>query len=577
MEKLPSSTEQPTMEQKGKSAAQDQGSKTDKIQQDNYTRPPRVSFGIELEFLVAHINRNRLDVDKDMPGLAPAEQSRGIFAVQALLEKYGFLTALESGEHSSADQLWIISADLSVKERDNRSDDTYCTLWDAVEISSPPLYASEEAYNLISALVRLLTTNLRVRVNSTCGLHVHVGNGHHQIDLRALRNYAALLWASEPVLSMLDCPTRSFNYWSKSIRRRHSVNLARGATANEAHGEMVAKQPRLVPRYVSRERRFGESPVASQTALLQHLRVDDDNPLILELGCDDDESEWEDADSQPFQRRRKPKGPRREELKEKTELQRISETNARLLDNESTRRELPPQTVFPASGTMASVASAGKLPLLDDQRTKKKPISVRDIDTLPENRSHIWPTSEIEDVLGGIDAVEPNTKLTWKGVAELLACDIGAHQIAYLLTDFENGRSNDRSLSSNWQGQLPINLFPEKDRICKPTVECRFAGGTLDAEWVVTWAKIQCRLLEWARDADPAQFMSVIGKLSRDDHSQECTYDVLDFLRDIGMYTELKYCQERLRRCEEAWYQCMLLQKAQLNKPDKPDKSAESN
>ncbi|KAM0299228.1 hypothetical protein ACHAPM_007992 [Fusarium culmorum] len=561
MEKLPSSTEQPTMEQKGKSVAQDQGSKTDKIQQDNYTQPPRVSFGIELEFLVAHINRNRLDVDKDMPGLAPAEQSRGIFAVQALLEKHGFLTALESGEHSSADQLWIISADLSVKERDNRSDDTYCTLWDAVEISSPPLYASEEAYNLISALVRLLTTNLRVRVNSTCGLHVHVGNGHHQIDLRALRNYAALLWASEPVLSTLDCPTRSFNYWSKSIRRRHSVNLARGATANEAHGEMVAKQP----------------PVASQTALLQHLRVDDDNPLILELGFDDDESEWEDADSQPFQRRRKHKGPRREELKEKTELQRISETNARLLDNESTRRELPLQTVFPASGTMASGASAGKLPLLDDQRTKKKPISVRDIDILPENRSHIWPTSEIEDVLGGTDAVEPNTKLTWKGVAELLACDIGAHQIAYLLTDFENGRSNDRSLSSNWQGQLPINLFPEKDRICKPTVECRFAGGTLDAEWVVTWAKIQCRLLEWARDADPAQFMSVIGKLSRDDHSQECTYDVLDFLRDVGMYTELKYCQERLRRCEEAWYQCMLLKKAQLNKPDKPDKSAKSN
>ncbi|KAM0379629.1 hypothetical protein ACHAPK_000205 [Fusarium culmorum] len=539
MEKLPSSTEQPTMEQKGKSVAQDQGSKTDKIQQDNYTQPPRVSFGIELEFLVAHINRNRLDVDKDMPGLAPAEQSRGIFAVQALLEKHGFLTALESGEHSSADQLWIISADLSVKERDNRSDDTYCTLWDAVEISSPPLYASEEAYNLISALVRLLTTNLRVRVNSTCGLHVHVGNGHHQIDLRALRNYAALLWASEPVLSTLDCPTRSFNYWSKSIRRRHSVNLARGATANEAH--------------------------------------DDDNPLILELGFDDDESEWEDADSQPFQRRRKHKGPRREELKEKTELQRISETNARLLDNESTRRELPLQTVFPASGTMASGASAGKLPLLDDQRTKKKPISVRDIDILPENRSHIWPTSEIEDVLGGTDAVEPNTKLTWKGVAELLACDIGAHQIAYLLTDFENGRSNDRSLSSNWQGQLPINLFPEKDRICKPTVECRFAGGTLDAEWVVTWAKIQCRLLEWARDADPAQFMSVIGKLSRDDHSQECTYDVLDFLRDVGMYTELKYCQERLRRCEEAWYQCMLLKKAQLNKPDKPDKSAKSN
>lgn len=46
-------------------------------------------------------------------------------------------------------------------------------------------------------------------------------------------------------------------------------------------------------------------------------------------------------------------------------------------------------------------------------------------------------------------------------------------------------------------------------------------------------------MLEWARDAEPSQLMRFIGKLSRDDVSRECTYDVLDFLRDLGVYTEL--------------------------------------
>ncbi|KAG7421037.1 hypothetical protein Forpe1208_v001255 [Fusarium oxysporum f. sp. rapae] len=66
-------------------------------------------------------------------------------------------------------------------------------------------------------------------------------------------------------------------------------------------------------------------------------------------------------------------------------------------------------------------------------------------------------------------------------------------------------------------------------------------------------------MLEWARDADPSQLMRVIGKLSRDDVSRECTYDVLDFLRDLGMYAELKHCQERLLRAEKAWFECTML------------------
>ncbi|GKU01447.1 hypothetical protein FLAG1_03490 [Fusarium langsethiae] len=549
------------MEQKGKKDAQDHGPETNKMQQNDYTRPPRISFGIELEFLVARIGQDKPDVDKDMPGLAPATQTDGQDVVQKLLKKHGFNTSTQAAAHSSANQLWIITGDGSVKEKNNRREPPYCTLWDSVEISSPPLYSSEEAYNLVSAVVRLLTTNLRVRVNASCGLHVHVGNGPHQLDLRALRNYAALLWASEPVLSTLHCPTRSFTFWSNSIRRRQGLNLAKGATANEAH-RWLLDEPRIVPRFISRARKFGESPTTSHTSLRQHLRTDGNDPLMLELSYDNDESDWEDADSKPFERPKKPKGPRREELKGPREVDICSdEARAALLDSESTRRELPPQIVFPVSEIMASCVTPGRLPLLNDQRTKKKPISCREIDTLPRNRNEINLPRRDDDDFVDIDSIEANTKLAWRGVAELLACDVGAHQLAYLMTSYDEFTSYAcKGRGSNWKGQLPDNLFPkEEGRLSHPTVESRLAAGSLDAEWVVTWTKIQCRLLEWARDADPAQFMNVIGKLSRDDHSQECTYDVLDFLRDIGMYTELKYCQERLRRCEEAWYQCILM------------------
>ncbi|KAG8675291.1 hypothetical protein FPOAC2_01341 [Fusarium poae] len=557
MNNLPNSTEQPIMEQKGKKVAQDQGSKTDKMEQDNYTRPPRVSFGIELEFLVARNTDNVPDVDKDVPGIAPATYMSGRDAVKKLLQDHGFCVSGYAA-HSSSDQLWIVTRDGSVSENFNES--TRQIRWDPVEISSPPLYSSEEAYNLISAVVRLLTTNLRVRVNTTCGFHVHVGNGPHQLDLRALRNYAALLWASEPALSTLHCPTRSFAYWSKSIRRRHGINFVKGLTANEAHRQIMSRAPRMVPRFISRARKFGESPAASYTALRQHLRVDDDNELMLKLTHDDDESDWEDTYSKPFERPKRPKGPRHEELGYEQDVTLFLENQAALSDSQSTRRELPPQIAFPVSEIMASGTSLGLSLLLEDKREKKKPISFREVDTLPQNRWKIDSVTQNNDGPVDLDAIEANTKLAWKGVAEFLACDIGAHQLAYLLTDCKIGWVINKGYTSNWMGQLPGDLsVHRRERMSNPTIECRLAAGTLDAEWIVTWAKIQCRLLEWARDADPAQFMNVIGKLSRDDHSQECTYDVLDFLRDIGMYTELKCCRERLRRCEEAWYECMLM------------------
>ncbi|RBR07676.1 uncharacterized protein FIESC28_10575 [Fusarium coffeatum] len=484
------------MEQTGKIAAQYEGHKADSTQQDNYTRPPRVSFGVELEFLVACIAEDGKDSCRR--------------------------TTLEARIHHIKPR-WP-------RLRGATVDPCYID-WLPVEISSPPMYSCEEAYNLVSSVIRLLTTNLRVRVNPTCGLHVHVGNGSHQLDMRALRNYAALLWASESVLSTLHCPERTLpERTAMSIRRCHRINLAIGATAEQARHEIL-KLPKIVPRYISRARRLGEHPVASHGDLRKLLHTDDDDQMSLVLEYDGDDSDWEKEESEPFHRPKRPQEARRETLDRLRNMELCSEERGALLDSETTRRELPPQINFSDSKMKTDSRTTGQAPLLDNERTKVK----------------------------GYTPAELGANTTWKGIAELLACDVGVHQIAYLMTE-RDGSKTYKYHTTNWTGQSANELFPLRRRDTHPTIESRLASGSLDAEWVVTWIKIQCRMLEWARDADSSQFMNVLCKLSDDDHSKECTYDVLDFLRDIGMYTELKHCQERLRRADEAWHECMLLE-----------------
>ncbi|KAM0343342.1 hypothetical protein ACHAPU_008663 [Fusarium lateritium] len=491
----------------------------------------------------------------DIPGIAPmTNYTSGQEAVIALLRDHGVCAEEPGNNRSTGRHPWIVDTDLTVSEDGGRNHDPMYT-WVSVEISSPPMYASDEAHGLVSAIIRLITTKLRARVNTSCGLHVHVGNGPHPLDVRALRNYSALLWASEPVLSTLQCPTRSFAHWSRSIRRCDGIALNAGVTADTARSA-VQLESGFVARHLSRARYLGQRPVAPRGLLRRRIRQiraeEHGNYGYLEPECESDDSDFEAQGSKPFKRPRRPKGVRRDLLiapPDETDMG--HESSDDILDNESIRRELPPQISFPAPDLTRFSSSSGTVPLLDEDRTKRKGVSYEEVKAMRLDR---YCLADLE----GHQEGNPNTKLTWNGIAELMACDYGAHQVAYLMTD----HAGFRGYSNNWEGQLGRYLLrnPQKTGRFKPTVESRLGGGSLDAEWIVIWIKIQCRLLEWARDAEPAQFMAVLGKLSRDDHSQECTYDVLDLLRDLGMYTEIRYCQERLVRGEEAWFECMMME-----------------
>ncbi|KAF4417834.1 hypothetical protein FACUT_12007 [Fusarium acutatum] len=547
---------QPASEQKGKMEPRDT-KETDHKHDDNYTRPPRVSFGFELEFLVA-VNPREVEADDSIPGLAPATGHRdGVTAVLELLRDHEFCArTVEENcvaeKSETKDYPWIVTTDGSVSESGTEwKNEAYA--WDAVEIASPPMYACDEAYRLVSVVVRLLTNNLRLRVNTSCGFHVHVGNGPHRMDMHASRNYAALQWASDPVLSTLHSPARSFARYSKSIRRFTGVELSGNVTADMARREVMGLN--FIPRYMSRARKLGEDPVASNVALIERIREaheKEDDGIFLEPECESDGSDYECEDGRPFDRPRKAKGVRREALYMPYVRDFIDEDKAKRLDDEShrARRDLPPQLDFPTSHSITSCRSSKGVPLLDEQRKKMKAVS-RQADILS-------PVYEMDHDKGADDDDSLKaSKVAWRGVTELLACDVGVHQVAHLMCD---NTTLEKYYSYNWKGLLMDEIAPIVGKETHGTVESRLATGSLDAEWIVTWIKIQCRMLEWARDADPSQLMRVIGKLSQDDVSREYTYDVLDFLRDLGMYTELKHCQERLLRAEEAWFECTMLQ-----------------
>ncbi|KAF5971611.1 hypothetical protein FCOIX_9791 [Fusarium coicis] len=470
---------------------------TDHKHDDDYTRPPRVSFGFELEFLVA-VNPREVEADDSIAGLAPATGHHdGVTAVLELLRDHEFcaMTVQENSVAHTSERKeypWIVTTDGSVSEPGTEWKNEAYT-WDAVEIASPPMYACDEAYQLV------------------------------------------------------------FARYSKSIRRFTGVELSRNVTADMARREVNGLN--FIPRYFSRARKLGEGPIASNVALIGHIREaheKEDDGMFPEPECESDCSDYEREDGRPFDRPRKAKGVRREAPDMYHVSNFISEDKAERLDDESnsTLGDLPPQLDFPASQSITSRRSSQGMPLLDEQRKKRKAVSRQ-----AEIQSAIYETDYGEG--DGDDDLLKASKVAWRGVTELLACDVGVHQVAHLMC---NNTTEEKYYSYSWKGQLAYEIAPLVGKETHGTVESRLATGSLDAEWIVTWIKIQCRMLEWARDADPSQLMRVIGKLSQDDLSRECTYDVLDFLRDLGMYTELKHCQERLLRAEEAWFECTMLQ-----------------
>ncbi|KAI1780137.1 putative amidoligase enzyme-domain-containing protein [Hypoxylon cercidicola] len=191
----------------------------------------RHSVGIELEFLVAYLPTGVKDpLESDAGSLPPllrvdSEGYHGrveaIGHVRKTLREHGIDVANPLPPPLPADiprrlqsrDMWEVGLDATLREPFYDGFE-----WIPMEIRSPAFWAREESYKEISYVVNLLKSCYRLRVNPTCGFHVHVGNGRKFFPADTIKRLGAFLWAADPILSRLHAPWRRVNEFSPSIR-----------------------------------------------------------------------------------------------------------------------------------------------------------------------------------------------------------------------------------------------------------------------------------------------------------------------------------------------------------------------
>ncbi|KAK1987098.1 hypothetical protein LZ30DRAFT_580774 [Colletotrichum cereale] len=563
------------------------------------TTPPRVSFGVELEFFVAFILEGEPDPDADIADqLQPlitvpvdweqtTEQSRksGVPArthepkmqyvygcieraladaglpVMGDREKYG-----EPGSTQAIHGEQIMSSFRVVEDISLRADHVDGYRWQRVELNSPAMYDMDLSYDMLRVAVSIITTNFRCRVNPSCGFHVHVGAGPTQrIDARTLRQFAALLWAADPVISRLHSPWRSATAYSQSARVNEITDLGK---CHNAASVMVDEVPNGISAHhadarnptrfkmtklLGRDRRFGESADvdASPEAISHEIELDQEDDLALLQA-----EPWQHQQDVP-----------------------VEEGSRPCAGDDSEEFGFPPFT-YEAPVPMPRNYRNSRSDIYAPPRPRPPPIG---------RRYHRIPGTMRRDIRedpkflngylmsSGGNVEDPGQRVPparWdvmSGVRDLLGADLTVAQVGELMRN----KSFPKNINYKFDAYSLLKVNAQKPRLKDGafsdtrnwvdtktnTIEFREAAGSLDMEWIVTWARICCRLLEWSRDAAPAEFLCVIRLLAWAQEEEGAQYDVVDFLIDLGLLKEARFCEDRLEKGEAAWWECLNLGK----------------
>ncbi|UQC86702.1 uncharacterized protein CLUP02_12204 [Colletotrichum lupini] len=537
------------------------------------TTPPRVSFGVELEFFVAFVRGGETDPDHairhelqplvvvppddgiDKHGLPHTAydwdedfvfHSIGDALAKAGLPVYGqgqcgVSGSVQSRQSKKAIDAFQLKTDVSLK-----ADHVDGYRWQRVEMISPAMYNMNMSFDMVRLAVSVITTNFRCRVNPSCGFHVHVGVGPTQrIDARTLRHFAALLWAADPLISRLHPPWRATLAYSQSARVNEATPLGQGkGPAGATIDKDIAPQDLKKMKVLGRDRWLGDSVEVDTTS----------ETMIRELNLDQEDDEALLTGYEPWQHR--PAIPEVRDPKS-SEARSTSPFGFPPL-----RYEAP----VPMPKNYRSSATKGVIP----PRPRPPPIKRRYARIPGTMRKDIRGDPDFLDgyILGqggSIECVEVNQPSRWdvmSGVRDLLGADMTVAQAGQLMTPaFLPKHINYKFKAYDFyslehlapqDGNGTRTTYPTKDH----TIEFREAAGSLDVEWIATWARICCRLLEWSRDAEPTEFMCVMRLLAWAQEEEGAQYDVVDLLIDLGLITEARFCEDRLQQGEAAWWEC---------------------
>ncbi|KAI1159945.1 hypothetical protein F5B18DRAFT_676569 [Nemania serpens] len=237
------------------------------------------SIGVELEFLLCIAETDQpLNVpeifqkSKGAPYVLPADLPRDGVVINGVQQTLGRTIADAVASHrgarvvqSEAEALsdtesfhlrpysdWRVDTDLTVGISDELRTQRHILeyRWYPVEIASPALWATDESWEEIHAVVRAIRDEYWLLIPPTAGLHYHYGNGKSYIPFGKLRRIAALLVAVDPIMVQLHPEHRRNNIYCLSNRLYSLVAHGRPAavTARKLGAVYVEEEPEFPTR-----------------------------------------------------------------------------------------------------------------------------------------------------------------------------------------------------------------------------------------------------------------------------------------------------------------------------------------
>ncbi|MCJ1469608.1 hypothetical protein MMC07_008243 [Pseudocyphellaria aurata] len=168
------------------------------------TAPFRLTFGVELEFLV------RFGPEDPADNWFEDCRNRILKIINRILEILRAKGFSAHGFGSTSIWDWTVTIDGSVSDKS-------CINSNGIELKSPALDYSPSALQQVMDVVKLLVSELNPYVNKTCGLHVHVGNESRGFTVRTLKTFASLITAFEQQLNSLHPLDRHENGFAKPL------------------------------------------------------------------------------------------------------------------------------------------------------------------------------------------------------------------------------------------------------------------------------------------------------------------------------------------------------------------------
>ncbi|RYP48661.1 hypothetical protein DL768_005505 [Monosporascus sp. mg162] len=537
------------------------------------TKSPSLTFGVEIELLMPWLFVDQKDPHEHIEGLPPVfrvERERvkrnvwagdpvyaaaeiifndlrdtleGLGLASSLTESYlqddGYSAAVLEGY-----QDWEIEDDGSLHQQESLGYEenfpSYGPIqqWVSLEIQSPAEYATPEAFVAIKYALQVLRQKYRMRVNDTCSVHVHVGQGIERLPLEMIRRIAGLSWAADLLLFTLHHPLRRANVYCQPIREYS--NMAKGVEVEPAHAGGAGPCPITWDclGYLGTDVRHGEEPITWR------------------------EKNREKETVEAFEKTRQ---PFHFEPFIQSDDSNSSSQSGRVSQSGSSRRGSKSNSMSTLQG--GTVNQRGLLSYLDEAASLRAGLVTSPLQGSSSYRYESartraclkmalprYTATELRELAGRLH--RRTGFRVYSAIPARAEEDIGVFEGVRQLSDapssccvsmlLSDGEARG-SINFNNYNCRAINSITQQKR----TVEFRMGEGCLD-DWVGTWAAICVGFVRFAMYAPVEEYLNVLTCCDLA-AKQDGSYDVLDLLDDLCLFEEAEIAEKRVLQHSKDW------------------------